>query len=118
MTGGGSGIGAGIVSAFAAQQADVTFFDVSKDGSEAVAKASGARFERVDLTRIADTQERIGQLIAEGGSFDVLVNNAANDDRHGVDEVTEEYWDDRVNVNLKHLFFCAQSVIPGMRVKR
>lgn len=117
MTGGGSGIGAGIVKAFAAQQADVTFFDVSKEDSEALAEASGARFECVDLTRITDTQERIRQLIAGGGSFDVLVNNAANDDRHGIDDVTEEYWDNRVSVNLKHLFFCAQSVIPGMREK-
>jgi NAD(P)-dependent dehydrogenase (short-subunit alcohol dehydrogenase family) len=53
-----------------------------------------------------------------GGAFDVLVNNAANDDRHTIDEVTEEYWDNRLNVNLKHLFFCAQSVIPGMRAKK
>ena len=66
MTGGGSGIGAGIVKAFAAQQADVTFFDVSKEDSEALAEASGARFECVDLTRITDTQERIRQLIADG----------------------------------------------------
>ena len=117
VTGGGSGIGAGIVNAFAAQQADVTFFDVCKEVSEALAEGSGARFECVDLTRIADTQERIRQLIAEGGSFDVLVNNAANDDRHGIDDVTEEYWNDRVGVNLKHHFFCAQSVAPGMREK-
>lgn len=117
VTGGGSGIGAGIVKAFTAQHADVTFFDVSKESSEALAEASGARFECVDLTQIALTQQRIRQLIADNGSFDVLVNNAANDDRHGVDDVTEEYWDNRLSVNLKHLFFCAQSVIPGMREK-
>lgn len=117
VTGGGSGIGAGIVTAFAAQKADVTFFDVSKAESELLASEVGARFEYVDLTRIGETQERIGALVAEGGPFDVLVNNAANDDRHGVDDVTEEYWDNRVSVNLKHLFFCAQSVIPGMREK-
>lgn len=117
VTGGGSGIGAGIVRGFAAQGADVTFFDVSEADSREVAGEVGARFERVDLTDIADTQARIAGLVAEGGAFDVLVNNAANDDRHGIDEVTEEYWDNRVSVNLKHLFFCAQSVIPGMREK-
>ena len=117
VTGGGSGIGAGIVKAFTAQQADVTFFDVSKDESQALADAVGARFEHVDLTHIGETQQRIDGLIAQGGSFDVLVNNAANDDRHEVADVTEEYWENRVNVNLKHQFFCAQSVIPGMREK-
>ena len=117
VTGGGSGIGAGIVKAFTAQQADVTFFDVSKDESQALADTIGARFEYVDLTQIGETQQRIDRLIAQGGSFDVLVNNAANDDRHDVADVTEEYWDNRVNVNLKHQFFCAQSVIPGMREK-
>ena len=117
VTGGGSGIGAGIVKAFTAQQADVTFFDVSKDESQTLADTVGARFEYVDLTQIGETQQRIDGLIAQGGSFDVLVNNAANDDRHDVADVTEEYWDNRVNVNLKHQFFCAQSVIPGMREK-
>ena len=53
----------------------------------------------------------------QDGAFDVLVNNAANDDRHKFEEVTEEYWDDRLAVNLKHQFFCAQAVVPGMREK-
>ena len=57
----------------------------------------------------------IGELIAELGPIDVLINNAANDDRHDIGDVTEEYWENRVNVNLKHFFFCAQSVIPSMR---
>jgi len=115
VTGGGSGIGAGIVEAFARQGADVTFFDICEEESHALATSVGARFECVDLTDIAGTQRRIGELIAESGPFDVLINNAANDDRHGVDDVTEEFWEDRVNVNLKHFFFCAQSVIPSMR---
>lgn len=117
VTGGGSGIGAGIVRGFAAQGADVVFFDVSEVESRELAGESGARFERIDLTDVAYTQQRIAALIAENGPFDVLVNNAASDDRHDVGDVTEEYWDDRVNVNLKHLFFCAQSVMPGMREK-
>jgi NAD(P)-dependent dehydrogenase (short-subunit alcohol dehydrogenase family) len=118
ITGGGSGIGAGIVEGFARQGADVTFFDIAEEDSRAIAEQFGARFERVDITDITSVQSTIARLIAEGGSFDVLVNNAANDDRHTVDEVTEEYWENRFNVNLKHLFFAAQSVIPGMREKK
>ncbi|TFI58990.1 SDR family oxidoreductase [Sphingomonas parva] len=118
ITGGGSGIGAGIVEGFARQGADVTFFDVAEEDSRALAETLGARFERVDLMDVKGAQATIARLISEGGAFDVLVNNAANDDRHTIDEVTEEYWDNRLNVNLKHLFFCAQSVIPGMRERK
>jgi NAD(P)-dependent dehydrogenase (short-subunit alcohol dehydrogenase family) len=115
VTGGGSGIGAGIVEGFVRQGADVTFFDVAEEESRALAERLGPRFERVDLTDTAATKASIARLVEDGGAFDVLVNNAANDDRHSIEEVTDQYWDDRLNVNLKHLFFCAQSVIPGMR---
>lgn len=117
ITGGGSGIGAGIVEAFARQQADVTFFDICEDESRDLAERTGTRFLRTDLKDIAATQRTIGDLASEGGPFDVLVNNAANDDRHRIDDITEAYWDDRLNVNLKHQFFCAQAVAPGMRSK-
>ena len=115
ITGGGSGIGAGIVESFARQGSDVTFFDVCEEGSRAVAEAYGARYVLNDLTDISATQQAIAQLEMEGGAFDILVNNAANDDRHSIDDVTEEYWDDRVSVNLKHMFFCSQAVTAGMR---
>ena len=115
VTGGGSGIGAGIVEAFARQGSDVTFFDIVEDEAKALAERVGARFENVDLTDIRAIRERIGALTEEGGAFDVLVNNAANDDRHDISDVDEAYWEDRFNVNLKHLFFCSQAVIPGMR---
>lgn len=117
ITGGGSGIGAGIVKEFARQDADVTFFDICEEDSREIAQCTGARFVRADLTDIAATQRAIGDLVSDRGAFDVLVNNAANDDRHGIDDVTESYWDERLNVNLKHQFFCAQAVIPGMRAK-
>ena len=111
VTGGGSGIGAGIVEGFVTQGSEVTFFDINGEDSDDLAKRTGARFIRVDLTDIGATRQAIEEL----GSIDVLINNAANDDRHAVRDVTEEYWDDRFNVNLKHQFFCAQAVAPGMR---
>ena len=115
VTGGGSGIGAAIVEAFAGQGADVTFIDVCEEESRILADRVAARFECIDLTDVSATQERIRGLVADLGAFDVLVNNAASDDRHNIAEVDERYWDDRLNVNLKHYFFCAQAVIPGMR---
>ena len=114
VTGGGSGIGAGIVEAFARQGSYVTFFDITEDESKALAERVGARFEKVDLTDIAALRDRIAALTA-GGAVDILVNNAANDDRHDIGDVDEAYWEDRINVNLKHLFFCSQAVIPAMR---
>lgn len=120
VTGGGSGIGAGIVEGFARQGADVTFFDIAEADSRAVVERldpAHVRFEPVDLTRVADLKATIGRLIGEAGAFDILVNNAANDDRHGIEEVDEAYWDNRLAVNLKHMFFCAQAVVPAMRAK-
>jgi NAD(P)-dependent dehydrogenase (short-subunit alcohol dehydrogenase family) len=122
VTGGGSGIGAGIVEGFAAQGADVTFFDIAEAESRELAarlQAEGGqvRFQRLDLTDIAALQSAVAALVAEGGAFDILVNNAASDDRHEIAAVTEAYWDERMAVNLKHLFFCAQSVVPGMQAK-
>ncbi|MBB4098836.1 NAD(P)-dependent dehydrogenase (short-subunit alcohol dehydrogenase family) [Sphingomonas kyeonggiensis] len=122
VTGGGSGIGAGLVEGFVRQGADVTFFDIADADSqelvaslEAVGKAP--TYRNVDLTDIKSAKAVIAQLIEEHGSFDILVNNAANDDRHTIEEVTEDYWENRLNVNLRHLFFCAQAVIPGMKAK-
>jgi NAD(P)-dependent dehydrogenase (short-subunit alcohol dehydrogenase family) len=117
VTGGGSGIGAGIVEAFVAQGSDVIFFDINEEDSHDVAQRTGAQFHLVDLTDTAGMQQTIGGIVDEGGSIDVLVNNAANDDRHEFGDVTEAYWNNRLNVNLKHQFFCAQSVVPGMREK-
>lgn len=117
ITGGASGIGAGIVEAFVGQGADVSFFDIAEGDGLALAERLGAgtRFERVDITDIPALQAAIARLVEEDGAFDVLVNNAANDDRHGIADVTPAYWDERFNVNLRHQFFCAQSVVEGMR---
>jgi NAD(P)-dependent dehydrogenase (short-subunit alcohol dehydrogenase family) len=122
ITGGGSGIGAGIVEAFVAQGADVTFLDVLEEESRELvdrlsASGTSVSFEKVDLVDVGATQALIARVGEQGGAFDVLVNNAANDDRHTLDQVTEDYWDNRLSVNLKHMFFCSQSVVPGMRAK-
>jgi NAD(P)-dependent dehydrogenase (short-subunit alcohol dehydrogenase family) len=122
VTGGGSGIGAGLVEGFVAQGARVTFFDIAEADSHALVESlSGAEhppvFERVDLTDIPALQATIQRLAESGGAFDVLINNAGNDDRHTVDQVTPDYWDNRFAVNLRHLFFAAQSVIPGMKAQ-
>lgn len=120
ITGGGSGIGECIVEAFVRQGARVAFFDVLKAPSQAlVARLGGSahpvRFVEQDLTDIPGTQTAIADVSAEWGAVDVLVNNAANDDRHQLADVTAAYWDERMAVNLRHYFFCAQSVVPGMR---
>ena len=122
ITGGGSGIGAGLVEGFVRQHCDVTFFDIAEEDSAAlVTGLSGVQqppiFHKVDLTDTKALQAKIQELIDANGAFDILINNAANDDRHTIEEVTEDYWENRLNVNLKHLFFAAQAVIPGMKAK-
>ncbi|HEY8614781.1 SDR family NAD(P)-dependent oxidoreductase [Phenylobacterium sp.] len=116
ITGGGSGIGAGLVEAFAAQGAEVHFLDVLAAESEALVKAlemSAVRpvFHRCDLKDPA----AIAACFEAIGAVDVLVNNAGNDDRHTLDEVTPEYFDDRIAVNLRHMLFCAKAVVGGMK---
>jgi NAD(P)-dependent dehydrogenase (short-subunit alcohol dehydrogenase family) len=120
ITGGGSGIGESLVEAFARQGARVAFVDILDAESKALAERLAPskwkpRFERCDLKDVEATRAAIAGFERELGGFDVLVNNAANDDRHALHDVTPEYWDDRIAVNLRHLFFCAQAVAPGMK---
>jgi NAD(P)-dependent dehydrogenase (short-subunit alcohol dehydrogenase family) len=119
VTGGASGIGAGIVEHFVAQGSHVGFLDRDRAAAEALIarQPAGAvvRFAEVDLRDIPAVHAAIESLRrALGGGFSVLVNNAARDDRHAIDEVTPEYWDDRMNTNLRHQFFCAQAVKADM----
>ena len=120
VTGGGSGIGAEIVRHFAHQKARVAFIDIEKGASAALAeevagRGGAARFYNCDLTDIAALRATIDRVAADQGPVTVLVNNAANDQRHPMEEVTPDYWDERFAVNLKHQFFAAQAVAPGMR---
>ena len=118
VTGGGSGIGAALTEGFVAQGARVTFLDIADEESKALeASLAGAEiaptYKRCNLKDVAE----IERVFAEIGEVDVLVNNAANDDRHSLEDITPEYWDDRIAVNLRHLAFCAKAVVPGMRAK-
>ena len=120
VSGGGSGIGAGIVEAFARQGSAVAFLDIQDQPSEAiVGRLADAEvppiYVHCDIRDCADYGAKIGKLIDRLGGCDVLINNAANDDRHKLEEVTPEYWDERMAVNLKHQFFAAKAVIPAMR---
>ena len=119
VSGGATGIGADIVRAFASHHAHVAFVDVQRREGEATVaavKAEGgtALFLACDVTDIPALQARIAEARAKLGPIAVLVNNAANDERHAVADVTADYWDRAQNVNLRHHFFAAQAVHPQM----
>jgi NAD(P)-dependent dehydrogenase (short-subunit alcohol dehydrogenase family) len=115
VTGGASGIGADIVRAFAANDAQVAFVDIQEEAGSALAFEAGALFLKCDITDIEALRAAIAKVKEVLGPIGVLVNNAANDDRHKIDDVTVEYWDKALDVNLKHQFFAAQAVRPHMK---
>lgn len=112
VTGAGSGIGAVIAEAFQIQGARVFALDLAF-GDEAPEGVEHVTCDLTDLGRLKSALDRICQEAA----VDVLVNNAGNDDRHGWADVTPDYWADRMAVNLRHFFFAAQAVLPGMIAK-
>ncbi|SEP68611.1 NADP-dependent 3-hydroxy acid dehydrogenase YdfG [Devosia sp. YR412] len=119
ISGGASGIGESLVRNFAAQGAKVGFVDIQADkGAALVEELSSAgqvaKFTQCDVTDTAAYQAAIAGFAAAHGDALVLVNNAAHDHRHDWAEVTPDYWDDRMAVNLKHAFFAIQAVSPGM----
>lgn len=114
ITGGASGIGAAMVEAFAAQGARVGFLDFDEVSGAEVAERCGAAFEPCDLRDIAALRAAVAALAERNGPAQVLVNNAARDDRHGWQEVEPDYWDERQATNLRHMFFAIQAVAPGM----
>jgi NAD(P)-dependent dehydrogenase (short-subunit alcohol dehydrogenase family) len=120
VTGGGSGIGAAIVRAFAEQGAKVGFIDIAEGPSralEAELREAGhaIAFAQADLTDTPAMVAAIDELRAAHGPISVLINNAAHDERHVTEEVTPEYFDQRIAVNLKHVFFATQAVLPDMK---
>jgi D-xylose 1-dehydrogenase len=118
VTGGGSGIGEAIVREFAAQGSRVGFIDIDVEASKkllASLRAEAAvHFEHADLRDIGALRRAVGSVREALGPITILINNAARDDRHALEDVTPEYWDDRLATNLKHQFFCAQAVAPDM----
>ena len=118
VTGGATGIGADIVRGFAAQGCLVGFLD--RDAQAGAALAAGlaqVHFRACDVTRVADLQLAMAELITALGGVDVLVNNVANDERHTLESVTEEYFDERVAINLRPHYFAMQSVLASMRAR-
>jgi NAD(P)-dependent dehydrogenase (short-subunit alcohol dehydrogenase family) len=123
VTGGASGIGAAMVRRFADQGSRVGIIDIRKDDAAALvgeltAEGGVVHAAIADLTDIAALRAAISEISAALGPVQVLVNNAAHDERHATLDVTEEYWDGRMAVNLKHQFFAAQAVLPGMVAAR
>ena len=121
ITGGATGIGASLVEAFWAQGARVAFLDIQDASAAAlVARLAGGEgrsaphYRHCDLRDIEALRAAIDAVGREQGPIGVLVNNAASDARHDFREVTVEYWNDRIDVNLRHYFFAIQAVHPQM----
>ncbi len=118
ITGGGSGIGAALTDGFMAQGAQVAFVDL-QDSSAFVAEMAEKHgraplFLQCDITDTQALQDSIAQAGATHGPLRVLVNNAANDQRHALDETTPEFWDQMLAINLKAYFFACQAAARQM----
>ena len=121
VTGGGSGIGESIVTTFAQQHAQVAFVDIAVEASLGLCEKLAGEgypkpvFRECDIRDISALQEVMRTVTADIGDFDVLVNNAGNDQRHKIEDVTVDYWDNRIAINLRPMFFTCQAVVEGMK---
>lgn len=121
ITGGATGIGASLVEHFTAQGSQVVFLDIDRKSAEQLVAqlsskcAHAPAFLPCDLTDTSKLRAAIAEIEGRHGTIRVLVNNAGNDARHSIDEVTPEYWDRAIAVNLKHQYFASQAVIPAMK---
>lgn len=121
VTGGATGIGASIVDQFCRQGARVAFLDVQDEPARELAARTAAAghpapvYFHCDLTDLKELKETAERAIQRLGGVDVLVNNAANDQRHRIEDVTPEYWDQSMATNLRPQFFMVQAVLPAMR---
>jgi D-xylose 1-dehydrogenase len=121
VTGGASGIGEAIVEAFVAQKSRVLFCDVQDEVAQTLIERLRRpeyvppQYFHCDLTNIEELQQTLDRVLRSVPAIDVLVNNAGNDKRHNIEEVTPDFWDWCIQINLKHQFFMAQAVLPGMR---
>ena len=119
ITGGGSGIGESFVEAFVRQGCKVAFFDIQEDTSQVLAgKFASSDFPPVfincDLADISALKKSVKLVEQDLGAVRVLVNNAANDQRHEPEDVTPEYWEENLKLNLNHQFFTSQAVQSEM----
>jgi NAD(P)-dependent dehydrogenase (short-subunit alcohol dehydrogenase family) len=116
VSGGATGIGAAFVRCFAAQGCRVAFIDLADAPAQSLAAelGDGVRYWHCDVTDVPALREAIKAAHDVLGPIRVLVNNAARDDRHRMEDVTPEYWDQNIAVNLRHHFFAAQAVAPQM----
>jgi galactose dehydrogenase len=121
ITGGGSGIGAALTEGFVRQGSRVAFIDIADEPSNALAERMENQYGnrplylKADLSDVGALRVAVTQAIEKNGLITVLVNNAAWDDRHDIDDVTPEYWEMNQAINLRPQFFAAQAVVPGMR---
>jgi D-xylose 1-dehydrogenase len=121
ITGGGSGIGAAFTRQFAQQGARVAFVDIAEEASQALVRqveketGNAPKFVPCDVRDIPALQTAIEKINSELGDITVLINNASNDERHAFEAVTHSYWDNRVAVNLRHMFFASQAVAYQMK---
>jgi D-xylose 1-dehydrogenase len=123
ITGGASGIGEKLVEAFAAQSAQVIFLDIKDEAAHALIhrlQQQGAPAPTYFSCDLTDTQSLTNclQKIQSNFEIDVLINNAGNDTRHTIEEVTPELWDRTMALNLKHQFFVTQAIVPGMKQRQ
>ncbi|MEP1206951.1 MAG: SDR family oxidoreductase [Rhizobiaceae bacterium] len=120
VTGGGSGIGESITSHFARQGAKVGFLDISDEASNALAarltdEGCSVKYVLCNVTDTDALRAAIASISEDFGPVGVLVNNAAHDQRHKLEDVTPEYWDERIAINIKHQFFASQAVVEDMK---
>lgn len=121
VTGGASGIGEAIVEAFVLQGSRVLFLDIQDEAANSLVQqlrrpdTLSPEYFHCDLTNTSELQSVMETILSAHPAIDVLVNNAGNDKRHKIEEVTSDFWDWCMQINLKHQFFMAQAVLPGMR---
>ena len=120
VSGGASGIGSSIVEHFCEQGVEVYFFDIDKkEAQKTIYRIKKKKFKiptfiECNIKKIQKYKTSILNIIKKKGQIDILVNNASNDQRHSLEEITEKYWDERMAINLKHYLFAIQTVKKSM----
>ena len=120
VSGGASGIGSSIVEHLCEQGVEVYFFDIDKkEAQKTIYRIKKKKFKiptfiKCNIKKIQKYKSSILNIIKKKGPIDILVNNASNDQRHSLEEITEKYWDERMAINLKHYLFAIQTVKKSM----